>query len=72
MGEYAYEVEEDYEVENVLEKITGLLQLEFKGDSIPLSLPLSLSLCTYMYVSVLVMEERVGEDGHYFIFFFRC
>ena len=70
MGEYAYEVEEDYEVENVLEKITGLLQLEFKGDSIFLSL--SLSLCTYMYVSVFVMEERVREDGHYFIFFFRC
>ena len=50
MGEYAYEVEEDYEVENVLEKITGLLQLEFKGDSIFLSLSLSLSVLTCMLV----------------------
>ena len=67
VGEYAYEVEEDYEVENVLEKITGLLQLEFKGDSISLSLSLSISHCTY--VSVLVMEERAGEDSHYYLFF---
>ena len=50
VGEYAYEVEEDYEVENVLEKITGLLQLEFKGDSIPLSPSLSLSVLTCMLV----------------------
>ena len=31
VGEYVYEVEDEYQVEDVLEKITGLLQLEFKG-----------------------------------------
>ncbi|XP_003382933.2 PREDICTED: AP-4 complex subunit epsilon-like [Amphimedon queenslandica] len=30
VGEYVYEVEDEYQVEDVLEKITGLLQLEFK------------------------------------------